>query len=179
MKIVISPDPLLREVCEPVEIGDKSMKRLSKQMLKEMYKTDGVGLAAPQVGILKRMVVIDCDYVMEDEDGKPLKKNPIVMINPQIIDHSEERVVNGEGCLSCPGINVEVERWAWVKVKCYDENYNEVVHEGDGLFGRCMQHELDHLDGITLFERLNPIQRMRALEEYQQALANGARPGDV
>jgi len=116
---------------------------------------------------------------MEDEDGKPLKKNPIVMINPEIIDHSEEKVVNGEGCLSCPGINVEVERWAWVKVKCYDENYNEVVHEGDGLFGRCMQHELDHLDGITLFERLNPIQRMRALEEYQQALANGARPGDV
>lgn len=179
MKIVISPDPLLREVCEPVEIGDKSMKRLAKQMLKEMYRTDGVGLAAPQVGILKRMVVIDTDYVTEDEEGNLLKKNPLVMINPQIVEHSEETEVNGEGCLSCPGINVEVERWSWVKVKCYDEDYNEVVHEGDGLFGRCMQHELDHLDGITLFEKLNPIQRMKALEAYQQALANGARPGDV
>ena len=179
MNIVISPDPLLREKCEPVEVGDKSMKRLSKQMLKEMYKSDGVGLAAPQVGILKRIVVIDTDYVAEDENGKPLKKNPIVMINPEIIDHSEEKVTAGEGCLSCPGINVEVERWAWVKVKCYDERYNEVVHEGDGLFGRCMQHELDHLDGITLFEKVPPVQRMRVLEAYERALANGARPGDV
>ncbi len=179
MHIYTSPDPVLREVCEPVEIGDKTMKRLAKQMLKEMYKSDGVGLAAPQVGVLKRIVVIDTDQVSEDEEGRPLKKNPLVFINPEIIDHSEERVVGGEGCLSLPGISCDIERWAWVKVKCLDENFNEVVREGDGLFGRCMQHELDHLDGITLFERLNPIDRLQALEEYKLAVERGARPGEV
>ena len=178
MKILTSPDPLLRQVCEPVELGDKTMKRLSKQMLKEMYKSYGVGLAAPQVGVLKRMVVIDTQYVEEDEHGRPLKKKPLVLINPVIVEHSEDKVVNAEGCLSVPGISCDIERWSWVKVKCYDENFNEVVHEGDGLFGRCMQHELDHLDGITLFERLNPLARVKALEAYKQALEQGAQPGD-
>lgn len=178
MRILTSPDPLLRQVCEPVEIGDKSMKRLSKQMLKEMYKSNGVGLAAPQVGELKRMVVIDTQYTEEDENGNPMKKKPLVMINPEIVEHSEETVTEPEGCLSVPGITCEIERWARVKVKCFDEDYNEVVHEGEGLFGRCMQHELDHLDGITLFERLDPVTRVRALEAYKEALEQGARPGD-
>lgn len=178
MRILTSPDPLLRQVCAPVELGDKSVKRLAKQMLKEMYRSNGVGLAAPQVGELIRMVVIDTTYVEEDEYGRPLKKKPLVMINPRIVEHSEETVVNPEGCLSVPGINCDIERWAWVKVECYDENYKEVVHEGDGLFGRCMQHEIDHLDGITLFERLNPVVRVKALEAYKEALEQGARPGD-
>ena len=178
MRILTSPDPLLRQVCEPVEIGDTSIKKLSKQMLKEMYKADGVGLAAPQVGILKRFVVIDCDWVMEDENGKPLKKRPLVLVNPEIVDHSEEKVLGGEGCLSVPGISCEIERWEWVTVKCLDENFNEVVHTGDGLFGRCMQHELDHLDGKTLFENLDPLTRLKALEAYKQAQEMGARPGD-
>lgn len=179
MYIVTSPDPVLREVCEPVEIGDKSVKKLAKQMLKLMYKCDGVGLAAPQVGITKRMVVIDTDYVTEDENGRPLKKNPLVFINPEIIEHSEEREIGGEGCLSVPGISCDIERWTWVKVRCYDENYHEVVREGDGLFGRCMQHELDHLDGITLFERLKPLDRIKKIEEYKVAVENGAKPGEV
>ena len=178
MKILTSPDPLLRQVCEPVELGDKSMKRLSKQMLKEMYKSYGVGLAAPQVGILKRMVVIDTQYTQEDEEGRPMKKRPLVMINPRIVDHSEESSLLAEGCLSVPGISCEIERWDWVKVECLDENYEPVVHEGEGLFGQCMQHELDHLDGITLFERLNPLARVKALEAYKQALEQGAQPGD-
>lgn len=179
MHIVTSPDPVLREVCEPVEPGDKSMKKLAKQMLRLMYKCDGVGLAAPQVGVTKRMVVIDCDWCMEDENGRPKKKNPLVFINPEIVEHSEEKVKGGEGCLSVPGISCDIERWSWVKVKCLDENYNEVVREGDGLFGRCMQHELDHLDGITLFERLNPVERIKKLEEYKAAVERGAKPGEV
>lgn len=179
MKILLSPDPMLRQVCKPVETGDKSVKRLAKQMLKEMYKAYGVGLAAPQVGELIRMVVIDTDYTREDEEGNPLKKNPLVFINPTIVDHSEERVVNPEGCLSVPGISVEIERWAWVKVECLDENFEKVTREGDGLFGQCMQHELDHLDGITLFERLEGMQRLEAIEAYKKALEAGAQPGDV
>lgn len=178
MRIITSPDPLLHEVCEPVEIGDKSAKRLAKQMLREMYKDDGVGLAAPQVGVLKRIVVIDTQWPQEDEKGRPMKKKPLVFINPQIVEHSDERVKNLEGCLSVPGISCEIERWSWVKVKCYDENFNEVIREGDGLFGRCMQHELDHLDGITLFERLSPFDRLAKLEEYKAAVERGAKPGE-
>lgn len=178
MRIITSPDPLLHEVCEPVEIGDKSAKRLAKQMLREMYKDDGVGLAAPQVGVLKRIVVIDTQWPQEDEKGRPMKKSPLVFINPQIVEHSDERVKNLEGCLSVPGISCEIERWSWVKVKCYDENFNEVIREGDGLFGRCMQHELDHLDGITLFERLSPLDRLAKLEEYKAAVERGAKPGE-
>lgn len=178
MRIITSPDPLLHEACEPVEIGDKSAKRLAKQMLREMYKDDGVGLAAPQVGVLKRIVVIDTQWPQEDEKGRPMKKKPLVFINPQIVEHSDERVKNLEGCLSVPGISCEIERWSWVKVKCYDENFNEVIREGDGLFGRCMQHELDHLDGITLFERLSPLDRLAKLEEYKAAVERGAKPGE-
>lgn len=178
MRIITSPDPLLHEVCEPVEIGDKSAKRLAKQMLREMYKDDGVGLAAPQVGVLKRIVVIDTQWPQEDEKGRPMKKKPLVFINPQIVEHSDERVKNLEGCLSVPGISCEIERWSWVKVKCYDENFNEVIREGDDLFGRCMQHELDHLDGITLFERLSPLDRLAKLEEYKAAVERGAKPGE-
>ena len=178
MRIITSPDPLLHEVCEPVEIGDKSAKRLAKQMLREMYKDDGVGLAAPQVGVLKRIVVIDTQWPQEDEKGRPMKKKPLVFINPQIVEHSDERVKNLEGCLSVPGISCEIERWSRVKVKCYDENFNEVIREGDGLFGRCMQHELDHLDGITLFERLSPLDRLAKLEEYKAAVERGAKPGE-
>lgn len=178
MRILTSPDPILHQVCAPVEPGDKSVKRLAKQMLKEMYRSNGVGLAAPQVGELIRMVVIDTAWVEEDENGRPMKKKPLVFINPQIIEHSDERVSNEEGCLSVPGITCTIERWSWVKVRCLNENYEEIVHEGDGLFGRCMQHELDHLDGKTLFERLNPVARVRALEAYRDALDRGARPGD-
>ena len=178
MRIITSPDPLLREVCEPVEIGDKSVKRLAKQMLREMYKDDGVGLAAPQVGVLKRIVVIDTQWPQEDEKGRPMKKKPLVFINPEIVEHSDERVKNLEGCLSVPGISCEIERWSWVKVKCYDENFNEVIREGDGLFGRCTQHEIDHLDGITLFERLSPLDRLAKLEEYKAAVERGAKPGE-
>lgn len=161
------PDPVLHEVCEPVEHGDKSVARTAKRMLKEMYKSDGVGLAGPQVGLLKRVVVIDTDHATEDENGELLPKNPFVMINPEIVDHAEEQIVSNEGCLSLPGLAVDVKRWEWVKVKCLDENYEEVEHYGEDLFGICMQHELDHLDGITLIERADPITRLKALEAYR------------
>ena len=179
MEIITLPNPLLKQVCEPVEMGDKSIKKLAKQMSKLMYKTDGVGIAAPQVGILKRFVVIDCDWVAEDEDGKPLKKNPLVMINPVIVETSEERVVNSEGCLSVPGVSGDVERYAWVKVECYNEDYEKVTYEGDGLFGRCMQHEIDHLDGKTFVDRMKPLERIQLLQEYDAAIAAGAKPGQV
>ena len=179
MNIITLPDPLLRQVCEPVEMGDKSIKKLAKQMAKLMYKTDGVGIAAPQVGILKRFVVVDCTWVEEDENGKSLGKKPLIMINPEIVEHSEERVTNSEGCLSVPGVSGDVERWSLVKVECYNENYEKVSYEGDGLFGRCMQHELDHLDGKTFVDRMNPMERIQIMQEYAAAQQAGARPGET
>ncbi len=172
MNIVLSPDPVLRQVCEPCSFDDKSLGKLSKQMIKLMYKNNGCGLAAPQVGVLKRLVVIDCD--VENE-----ARNPIVMVNPEIIELSDDSVVYGEGCLSCPGITVEISRPSYAKARFFDLQGEEWTIGGDGLLGRCLQHEIDHLNGRTMFEACDPMTRLQALADYEHALAAGARPGDT
>ena len=172
MDIVLAPDPTLRQVCEPCEVGDKSLKKLAKEMAKTMYKNEGVGLAAPQVGVLKRIFVADCDF----ESGK---KNPIAFINPEIIGSRGETVVDGEGCLSCPGITVPIARPAEVTVRYFDLDGNVCEMEAEGLWARCIQHEIDHLDGKTLFESAAPMDRLQALQDYDVALAAGARPGET
>lgn len=110
LPIVISPDPILATVCEPCEPGDKSLKRLSKQMAHAMYKNYGCGIAAPQVGVTKRLVVIDVDW-----DGEKGEKNPIVLVNPEIVELAGEPEEGGEGCLSCPGVTVPVKRQPWAR----------------------------------------------------------------
>ena len=172
MNIVLSPDPMLRQVCEPCRIEDKSIKRLAKQMAKAMYKNNGCGLAAPQVGALKRVVVIDCDTESD-------KENPIFLINPEIVELQGDPVLEGEGCLSCPGITVQIARPPFAKVRYLDLDGEEWTIEGDGLLGRCLQHELDHLDGKTMFEVCDPITRIEALRAYEIALASGAKPGET
>jgi peptide deformylase len=173
MKIVLSPDPGLREICEPVDLTDASIKRLAKQMAQLMYKNSGCGLAAPQVGVHKRIVVVDCD--IENEDSKP-----IPLINPEIVEHSDEVWIDGEGCLSVPGITVQIPRFEHVTVRFHDLDGTEVELKTEpDLLGRCVQHEIDHLDGFTLFERLEPMQRIEALRDYEAALAAGAKPGDT
>lgn len=173
LKIVTAPDPLLATVCEPCDLKDKNLGRLAKQMAHLMYKTNGVGIAAPQVGILKRLVVIDVDY-----DGTN-EKDPLVLVNPQIMELQGDPVASGEGCLSCPGVNVPVERQPWARVRYYDLDGELWEIEGDGLLGRCLQHEIDHLDGKTIFESCTPEVRIRALAAYEEAQKAGARPGDV
>ncbi len=172
LKIVVSPDPLLREVCDPCVIGDKSLKKLAKQMARTMYRNNGCGLAAPQVGVLQRFVVIDCDQ----ENGR---ENPIYLVNPEILEVSGEMLKDDEGCLSCPGISVPVTRHEFARVRYYDLNGKEMIIEGDGLLGRCLQHEIDHLNGRTLFESCAPMDRIRALRDYDAAIAAGALPGDT
>jgi len=172
LKIVTSPDPLLREVSQPCEPGDPSLIKLSKQMAKAMYKNDGVGLAAPQVGVLKRIIVIDCDV---DTD----EKNPIVLVNPEIVELSGEPEEGFEGCLSCPGISVPIERQPYAKVSYYDLQGTQCEIEGDGLLGRCLQHEIDHLNGRTLFESIAPKYKIEALQAYEEASKRGARPGET
>lgn len=170
LKIVLSPDPGLRQVCEPCTPGDKSLNKLAKKMLNTMYKNSGCGLAGPQVGVEKRIIVIDCGENHED---------PHCLVNPEIIALEGAPVTEPEGCLSLPGISVPITRQPFARVKYLDLEGNECVIEGDGLLGRCLQHEIDHLDGKTLLESCSPIDRIKAMKDYQEALARGARPGDV
>lgn len=171
LKIITSPDPLLNQVCEPCEPGDRSLKKLAKQMEKAMYASDGVGIAAPQVGVLKRLIVIDVS-----PEGE---KDPQVLVNPEIVELGGELVTEEEGCLSCPGITIPIERKEWARVRYFDLKGEEWEVEGDGLLARCLQHEIDHLNGITLFESASPREKIKALTAYEEARRAGAKPGET
>lgn len=171
MKIVQSPDPLLNQVCEPVSDFDRSLKKLAKSMEKAMYANDGVGIAAPQVGVLKRLIVID----VSPEDVH----DPLVLVNPRILDLQGDPIEAEEGCLSCPGITVLIERKPWVSVAFQDLEGEEWEISGEDLLGRCLQHEIDHLEGRTLFESASPKNRIKALKEYEEARRAGAKPGET
>lgn len=174
LKVVIAPDPVLRTVCPAIDPKDPRIKRLAREMGKTMYRNNGVGLAAPQVGETLRMFVIDVD---QDDEGH---RNLQVVVNPVIEWQSEETVTQSEGCLSIPGCSFQVTRPASVTMRCTDENGHEVVYEGaTGLLAECLQHEYDHLEGKTIFEVLDPIARIDALQTYKEALERGAKPGDI
>lgn len=135
-------EPVLRKVCKPVKNFDEKLAVLLDDMADTMYHADGVGLAAPQVGILKRAVVIDVgDGIIE-------------LINPEIVSTGGEQT-DMEGCLSVDDINEEVTRPNYVKVKAFDRNGNEFTMEGEGLLARAFCHEIDHLDGILFVDRVN------------------------
>jgi peptide deformylase len=155
--IVKDPDPVLREKAKPVTKFNANLHKLLDDMAETMYDANGVGLAAPQIGILKRVIVIDTG----DEHGL------IEMVNPEIIDKSGEQF-GPEGCLSIPGINGEVRRAMWVKVRGQDRHGNEYTMEGEGLLARAFQHEVDHLNGILftdLAERIYEISPEDSVEE--------------
>lgn len=171
LKIVQSPDPLLNKVCEECDLEDRSLKKLAKQMERAMYANDGVGLAAPQVGVTKRLIVID----VSPEDVK----DPLVLVNPEIVALDGDPVEEEEGCLSCPGISVPIERQPWAHVRYFDLDGESWEIAGDGLLARCLQHEIDHLDGKTLFESASPRARIKALAAYEEARKLGAKPGET
>ena len=135
-------DPVLNKVCKEVKEVTPRTRELIQDMIETMYEANGVGLAAPQVGILKRIVVIDCT-------GEDL----LVMINPKIIEMSGEQT-GGEGCLSVPGKSGTVTRPNYVKVKAFNEEMEEVIYEGTELLARAICHELDHLDGHLYVEKV-------------------------
>ena len=125
-------------------------------------------------GELIQLVTIDCDYSDKND------YDPYVLINPVIVEQSDHLVPFSEGCLSIPGISCEIERPDHVVVEAYDLDANLIRYEASGdLFCVCLQHEIDHLHGNTMFERLKPMQRIKAVKEYQDALARGARPGET
>lgn len=172
--IVLSPDPRLRQECAPIEEITPQIERLAQRMKDEMFANDGCGLAAPQVGELVQLVVIDVSYSSRED------YDPFVLINPVIVEQSDTLVPFSEGCLSIPGISCEIERPDHVVVEAYDLDANLMRYEATGdLLCVCLQHEIDHLHGMTMFERLKPAQRVHAMRRYQEALAHGAKPGDT
>jgi peptide deformylase len=178
MRIVLAPNPVLREKAETVAPDEvKKLKSTAKQMAKLMYKSAGCGLAAPQVGISKRLLVID--VTPPDEDGEVAEKDPIFFINPVIVRAWGEKEVADEGCLSIPGIQIPIERYTNIEVEALDLDGEGFVFEAEGFAARAVQHELDHLEGTTMFEHLDPIERIAAFKEYEEALKAGAKPGDT
>ncbi len=151
--ILIHPDPRLKTVCKPVGDLTDDIHRLAEDMLATMYDAPGVGLAAPQVGVLSRMLVMDC---VKDPEAKP---RPMVLINPQVIWASDDRSVYEEGCLSIPEQYAEVERPAEVAVRWTDLNGQQQEEQFDKLWATCVQHEIDHLDGKLFIDYLKPLKR--------------------
>ena len=151
-KIIIEPDPILRKKCDPLEKVDNDIRKLLKDMLETMYAAPGIGLAAVQIGILKRLVVID---ISKDEK----KKDPLFLINPEITHQSKERSVYEEGCLSLPGQFAEIERPAQCTLKYLDYNGKEKKLKADGLLATCIKHEVDHLDGILFIDYLSKLKK--------------------
>ena len=151
-KILTEPDPILRKKCEPLEKVDTETKQLMDDMLETMYAAPGIGLAAIQVGILKRLVVIDISKGEEE-------KKPMFLINPQIIHRSKKTSIYEEGCLSLPGQFAEIERPAECTLKYIDYNGKEKELKADGLLATCVQHEVDHLNGILFIDYLSKLKK--------------------
>ena len=160
--ILVLPDARLRAVADPVDKIDDEVKKLAKDMLDTMYAAPGIGLAAPQVGALQRVVVMDLA-----KDGTP--PDPIVMINPEILKFSDETVVTEEGCLSIPDLYYEVERPASVTVKYTNLQGETVTRDAEDRLAICVQHELDHLDGVLYIDYLSRLKRDRVLKKFEKA----------
>jgi peptide deformylase len=161
-EILVLPDARLRAIAEPIGEVDAAVKKLAKDMLDTMYDAPGIGLAAPQIGEMKRIVVMDLA-----KDGET--PDPIVMINPEILKYSEETITSEEGCLSIPEIYYDVERPAEITVKYTDLDGNEVEREAKDRLAICIQHELDHLDGVLYIDYLSRLKRDRVVKKFQKA----------
>lgn len=166
-RILIAPHPLLKLRARPVETVDDEVRALMDDMLETMYRAPGIGLAAPQVGVSRRIVVVD--LAKDDQPRAPLR-----LVNPEITWRSDEQVVMEEGCLSLPEQFAEVTRSVAVRLRYWDETGAERTLEADGLLARCLQHEVDHLDGILFVDHLSPLKRnmiLRKLAKAQRARA--------
>ncbi len=152
LEILKEPDPILRKKSQEVEKVDQSMQRLMDDMLQTMYHAPGIGLAAPQVGVLKRIIVIDLS-----KDDEP--KKPLYIVNPKIIWKSDELISREEGCLSIPGYFAEVARPSKCKIQYLDYNGDKQEVEAEDLLSTCIQHEIDHCDGVLFIDYLSKLKK--------------------
>jgi peptide deformylase len=161
-EIIKLPDPRLRLVSEPVAAIDADLRALIADMFETMYAAPGIGLAAIQVGVPKRVVTVD--LAKKDEP-----RDPQVFINPTLVWRSEERVTAEEGCLSIPEIYEEVERSAQVRMEYLDLEGKMRQVEASGLLARCLQHEIDHLNGVLFVDYLSRLKRDRIIKKFTKA----------
>ena len=167
--ILLHPDPRLKKTCEPVSDISAEMARLADDMLETMYDAPGIGLAAPQVGVLSRLIVLDCN---KSEEGTP---RPLVMFNPEILAASEERSTYEEGCLSIPDQFADITRPAEVDVRWIDRDGTERQETMTGLWATCVQHEIDHLDGKLFIDYLTALKRQLITRKMQKLKRERAR----
>ncbi|MEX0752392.1 MAG: peptide deformylase [Xanthobacteraceae bacterium] len=168
--IIILPDQRLRLVSDPVKTMDAEMRRLIEDMFETMYDAPGIGLAAIQVGVPKRIVTLD----LAKKDEKP---EPQVFINPEVVWTSDQRAKYEEGCLSIPEYYEEVERPAQVKVKYLDIDGKPREIEAAGLLATCLQHEIDHLNGVLFIDHISRLKRARVIKKFVKAAKHaGGKP---
>ena len=168
LPILEFPDPRLRTVAKPVGQVDDALKGLIADMFETMYDAPGIGLAAPQIGVTKRLIVMDC---VKEGAGDP---RPMVLFNPEVVWSSEDLNIYEEGCLSIPDQYAEVKRPASVKVRWMDLEGATQERQFDGLWATCVQHEIDHLDGKLFIDYLGPLKRQmitRRMEKLKREMA--------
>ncbi|WP_170476848.1 peptide deformylase [Ruegeria arenilitoris] len=168
-KILIHPDPRLKKVCAPVDDITDALRALADDMLETMYDAPGIGLAAPQIGVLDRLIVVDC---VKEEGEAP---RPLVMFNPEVISASDETNVYEEGCLSIPDQYAEVTRPKVVEVAWMDRDGKAQIETFDGLWATCVQHEIDHLNGKLFIDYLKPLKRQMITRKMQKLKREQAR----
>ena len=166
--IITEPNKLLRQISKPVNGVGKEEQKLMDDMLETMYDANGIGLAAIQVGILKRLIVID---ISKGEE----KKNPIFLINPSIVHQSKKTSVYEEGCLSLPGQFAEIERPAECTLKYVDLNGKQKELKAEGLLATCIQHEMDHLEGILFIDYLSKLKRSMIIKKLSKLKSSPAK----
>jgi len=164
LPIIVAPDPRLKIVSRPVDKVDAEIARLMDDMLETMYDAPGIGLAAPQVGVTKRVIVVDIARKDKGEEPTPLK-----MANPELIATSDDLKSWDEGCLSLPEHYAEVVRPSRVAVRYLDENNKRREIEADGVLAVCLQHEMDHLDGILFVDHVSALKRGMILRKLRKA----------
>jgi peptide deformylase len=167
--IILHPDPRLKKLCNPVADISDELRLLADDMLETMYKAPGIGLAAPQVGVLRRLIVLDC----EKEDGAAPK--PMIMFNPYVIATSDEQNTYDEGCLSIPEQYADVTRPAEVQVGWLDRDGSAQQDGFEGLWATCVQHEIDHLEGKLFIDYLKPLKRQMITRRMQKMKREMAR----
>jgi len=180
LPILEVPDPRLKQVSKPVDTFDDQLRILVADMFETMYDAPGIGLAAIQVGVPLRVLVIDlqpedpdaepepCDHDGHHHHHQPTRKEPRVFINPEILDPSDEHSVYQEGCLSVPEIYAEVERPARIRARWQDLDGKAHEEDMEGLLATCLQHEMDHLEGVLFIDHLSRLKRQMALKKLEK-----------
>jgi len=168
-EIITLPDPLLRKPSASVERVDDDLRRLIDDMLETMYDAPGLGLAGVQIAVPRRLLVMDVHYRDAEEEGGAVARQPIAMINPEILASSDEMRVHEEGCLSIPDFYAEVERPNKVRVRYIDRDGKEREEDCEGLLATVVQHEIDHLDGKLFIDYLSRLKRDRVIKKFVKA----------